>query len=86
MKLILKHPLTLGVISLSDIPALAEGFGSGEYSGYFSNMRALTTTLGPLIYGNLYARIAAAKPAAAKPAAKPSAPVIPFCPRPEEVD
>ena len=32
------------------------------------------------------AKPAAAKPAAAKPAAKPSAPVIPFCPRPEEVD
>jgi hypothetical protein len=28
----------------------------------------------------------AAKPAAAKPAAKPSPPVVPFCPRPEEVD
>ena len=38
MKLILKYPLTLGVISLSDIPALAEGFGKLELKTFTAAM------------------------------------------------
>ena len=38
MKLILKNPLTLGVISLSDIPALAEGFGKLELKSFTAAM------------------------------------------------
>ena len=29
--------------------------GRGEYSAAFANMRALTVTVGPLIFGNVYA-------------------------------
>ena len=43
--------------------AAAAGLGAGEYAGYFSNLRAVTTTLAPLLYGNLYARLAAARAA-----------------------
>ena len=27
------------------------GLGAGEFSGYFSNLRAVATTLAPLVYG-----------------------------------
>lgn len=38
--------------------ANAAGLQAGEFSGYFSNLRAMATTLAPLLYGNLYARYA----------------------------
>ena len=35
--------------------AVAAGFGRGEFSGYFNNLRATSVFLCPLIYGRLYA-------------------------------
>jgi hypothetical protein len=29
--------------------------GKGEYAAAFANMRALTVTIGPLLFGNIYA-------------------------------
>ena len=39
--------------------AQRNGFASGEYAGYFSNLRAITVTLSPLIYGRIYSSITA---------------------------
>ena len=41
--------------------AAANGLSAGEYSGYFANLRALTVTLAPLIYGRIYSSLAAAR-------------------------
>ena len=46
---------TAGTRGLATDHAVAAGFGRGEYSGLFSNLRASTVALAPVAYGTLYA-------------------------------
>lgn len=46
---------TASVKSLATKHAMRVGMGAGEYSGQFSNVRALTYIFGPLIYSRFYA-------------------------------
>mmetsp|Transcript_112956 Transcript_112956/g.205758 ORF Transcript_112956/g.205758 Transcript_112956/m.205758 type:complete len:455 (-) Transcript_112956:130-1494(-) len=41
--------------SLAADHAKAEGFGKGEFSAWINNLRALSSSLSPVIYGNWYA-------------------------------
>jgi hypothetical protein len=44
-----------GIRGLATDHAVAAGFGRGEYSGLFSNLRASTVALAPLTFGTIYA-------------------------------
>jgi MFS family permease len=44
-----------GIRGLATDHAVAAGFGRGEYSGLFSNLRASTVALAPITFGTIYA-------------------------------